>query len=328
MARTTALITLSLLLSIFTIVIADNDTPAYLLPVDGLDADYYKKSCPNMEGIVHKKVKDLISKDYTYAASLIRLHFHDCAVRGCDGSVLLDQPKTSEKYSAASLTLRGFEFIDDIKAEVEMSCSKVVSCADILTTVARDAANQVGAPYWQLKYGRKDGKVSLLEEADALPKGTDSVTDLIQYFQSMGLNQVDLATLSGAHTIGRATCQTFKQRLGNYQGTNQPDPTINGKYLNYLTRKCQDDSVYTDLDATTPNIFDNAYYKNLQSNMGLLETDQKLFVDSRTGPVVKALANQGNLFSTQFAVAMIKLSKTNVLTGDEGEVRLKCSAVN
>ncbi|KAJ1701019.1 hypothetical protein LUZ63_000798 [Rhynchospora breviuscula] len=326
MARPMGLLYLTLLFSVFTIAIAD-DTPAYLLPVDGLDADYYKTSCPDMEAIIQRMVKKLLKDDYTYGASLIRLHFHDCAVAGCDGSILLDIPNISEKYAPVSATLRGFGFIEDVKASLEEKCPRTVSCADILTAVARDAAHVTGAPYWSLKYGRKDSRISLLEQANALPMGRESITDLIMYFQSMGLSPVDLVSLQGAHTIGRSSCKSFAQRLSNYQGTNGADPTLNDQYLNYLKRKCSKDSEYTELDATTPTIFDNAYYKNLQNNMGLLETDQKMWVDSRTGPIVKALANQQNLFYAQFGAAMVKLSLSNVLTKDEGEVRIKCSAV-
>lgn len=330
MARTMGLLHLSLLLfSAFTVAIADNnDTPAYLLPVDGLDHDYYKTSCPDMEAIIQRKVKELLQNDYTYGASLLRLQFIDCAIRGCDGSVLLDIPQQSEMYADVSKTLRGFEFIDQVKASLEESCPKTVSCADILTAVARDASNTIGAPYWLLEYGRKDGTISILEEANALPSGTESITDLILYFQSMGLSPVDLVSLQGAHTIGRSSCQAFGQRLSNYQGSNEADPTLNDQYLNYLKRTCSAGTVYTDLDATTPAIFDNSYYKNLQNNMGLLETDQKMWLDSRTGPIVQALANQQNLFYAQFGAAMVKLSRTNVLTGNDGEVRIKCSAVN
>ncbi|KAJ4801323.1 Peroxidase [Rhynchospora pubera] len=327
MARPMGLLSLTLLLfSVFTIAIAD-DTPAYLLPVDGLDPDYYKKSCPDMEAIIQRMVKKLLKDDYTYGASLIRLHFHDCAVNGCDGSILLDIPNTSEKYAAVSATLRGYDFIEDVKASIEAKCPRTVSCSDILTAVARDAAHVIGAPYWSLNYGRKDGRISFLEQANALPMGRESITDLIMYFQSMGLSPVDLVSLQGAHTIGRSSCKSFAQRLYNFQGTNNADPTLNDQYLNYLQRKCSKDSEYTELDATTPTIFDNAYYKNLQNNMGLLETDQKMWVDSRTGPIVKALANQQNLFYAQFGAAMVKLSLSNVLTNDEGEVRIKCSAV-
>lgn len=46
-----------------------------------LSFSYYRKSCPQFESILHSKVKEWIKKDYTLAASLLRLHFHDCSVR-------------------------------------------------------------------------------------------------------------------------------------------------------------------------------------------------------------------------------------------------------
>ena len=96
-----------------------------------------------------------------------------------------------------SKSLRGFEVIDDIKAEIEKKCPKTVSCADILTTAARDATALVKGPYWMVPFGRKDGRVSLAKEVAIVPKGSESVTNLVEFFQSKGLNVLDLVVLSG-----------------------------------------------------------------------------------------------------------------------------------
>ena len=88
--------------------------------------------------------------------------------------------------------------IDDIKAELEKQCPKTVSCADILTAAARDATLELGGPYWEVPYGRKDGKVSIAKEADEMvPMGHENITSLIEFFQSKGMNILDLVVLSG-----------------------------------------------------------------------------------------------------------------------------------
>ncbi|KAK4347694.1 hypothetical protein RND71_034033 [Anisodus tanguticus] len=165
-----------------------------------LPFDYYSLSCPQLESIMQKKVEEWIKKDYSLAPALMRLHFHDCFVRGCDASILLDH-EGSEKSAKASKTLRGFEVIDDIKRELEKACPKTVSCADILTAAARDATIAVGGPFWMVPYGRKDGIVSMAKEADKLiPMGHELVTDLLEFFQSKGLNVLDLVVLSDPRT--------------------------------------------------------------------------------------------------------------------------------
>lgn len=134
---------------------------------------------------------------------------------------------------------------------------------------------------------------------------------------------------SGAHTIGRASCGSIQDRIFNYSGTGTPDPSIDARYLNFLKRKCRWASEYVDLDAITPRNFDAQYYANLPKNMGLLSTDAKLYTDSRTAPLVSALAGQPSLFLYQFGVSMAKLGNVQVLTGPrEGEIRTKCSVVN
>uniref|UniRef100_A0A7N2LWW6 peroxidase n=1 Tax=Quercus lobata TaxID=97700 RepID=A0A7N2LWW6_QUELO len=91
---------------------------------NSLTQDYYKDSCANVEDIVRKVTWKYVAQDLTLATPLLRLHFHDCFVRGCDASVLLDSApnNAAEKDSPPDLTLGGFNIIDDIKAEVEKQC--------------------------------------------------------------------------------------------------------------------------------------------------------------------------------------------------------------
>ncbi|WZZ40393.1 hypothetical protein YC2023_036652 [Brassica napus] len=73
------------------------------------------------------------------------LRFHSdegWRMNGCDGSVLI-KGKSAEQAALANGGLRGFEVIDDAKAQLELECPGVVSCADILALAARDAVDLV-----------------------------------------------------------------------------------------------------------------------------------------------------------------------------------------
>lgn len=65
--------------------------------------------------------------------------------QGCDGSVLLNSTTNNqaEKDAFPNLSLRGFNVIDAVKVAVEKQCPGVVSCADILALIARDAVRMV-----------------------------------------------------------------------------------------------------------------------------------------------------------------------------------------
>lgn len=140
----------------------------------------------------------------------------------------------------------------------------------------------------------------------------------------------DLVVLSGAHTIGFAHCKHFVDRLYDYKGTKQPDPAIDPRLLKALKMPCPHFGGNVDIvvpfDVTTPFAFDNAYYGNLESKMGLLASDQALALDPRTKPLVQALSKDKQKFFQEFAVAIDKMGSIGVKRGPKhGEKRKVCS---
>ena len=59
-----------------------------------------------------------------------------------------------------------------------------------------------------------------------------------------------------------------------------------------------------------------------------MEIDQNLASDPLTGGLVRVLAGSNQLFSETFWVAMVKMARIGVLTGNQGEIRKTCRAVN
>nr|ABW82529.1 class III peroxidase [Gossypium hirsutum] len=296
-----------------------------------LQIDLYKNSCPEAESIIYSWVENAVSQDSRMAASLLRLHFHDCFVNGCDGSVLLDDTEdfTGEKTALPNLnSLRGFEVIDAIKSELESVCPQTVSCADILATAARDSVVISGGPSWEVEMGRKDSLGASKEAAtNNIPGPNSTVPMLVAKFQNVGLSFNDMIALSGAHTLGMARCSTFSSRL---QGSNGPD--INLDFLQNLQQLCSQtdgNSRLARLDLVSPATFDNQYYINLLSGEGLLPSDQALVTDDyQTRQLVLSYAEDPLAFFEDFKNSMLKMGSLGVLTGTDGQIRGNCRVVN
>ncbi|XP_022133422.1 peroxidase 10 isoform X2 [Momordica charantia] len=296
---------------------------------------FYDDSCPNLTRIVRYGVWMALSNDTRMAASLLRLHFHDCFVNGCDGSVLLDDTSTfkGEKNALPNMnSIRGFEVIDNIKAVLERVCPSVVSCTDILTLAAREAVYFAGGSYWPIPLGRRDGTTASESEANQLPSPLEPLENIIAKFTSKGLNVKDVVVLSGAHTFGFARCMMFKHRLFNFNNSGNPDPELSTSLRQNLQSMCpnQDDSnnKLAPLDAYTTNKFDNVYYRNLVNKLGLLQSDQALMQDNTTAPFVVDYSRYPYLFYRDFGASMVKLANIGILTGQNGEIRKNCRVVN
>ncbi|RHN74974.1 putative peroxidase [Medicago truncatula] len=265
---------------------------------------------------------------------------------GCDASLLLedygDRNGSYEKQAIPNQTLKGFDKVDLIKEEVDQACPGVVSCTDILALVTRDSVLLGGGPFYLVLTGRRDSLQSFFQEAtDQIPRPDDNITRALHLFNLRGFN---------AHET---------QRLYDFQGTGQPDPSIPLDFFSLMRLNCPDYSknninsngtfsTFTvskpvnahhsssdkgmsymqALSSAVPSgaYFDTHYYQSLLRGRGLLFSDQQLMAQEKTARLVSAYASDdGSTFRMDFARVMLKLSNLDVLTGNQGQVRLNCS---
>ncbi|KAJ3685699.1 hypothetical protein LUZ61_014863 [Rhynchospora tenuis] len=303
-----------------------------------LSTHFYQELCPLAEEIVRQHIEAEIYHDPNVAAQLLRLHFHDCFVMGCDASVLLDDADgiLSEKNAVPNKnSLRGFDVIDRIKFALEIACSGIVSCADIVAIAARDSVVSRGGPSWEVFLGRKDSlKASFYEANRRIPAPNSTLETLIANFEDHGLDIVDLVSLSGAHTIGRSRCTSFKERLYNPPPFEAVWDERHYGFFHLLRSICPEEGHDNDLvplDLKTPRRFDNFYYINLLRGHALLNSDSQL-VTTDTEFVVSDLVWQyafdQRLFFEHFTNSMIKMGNIGVLSEVEGEVRHNCRYIN
>eukprot|EP00253_Pinus_taeda_P008214 PITA_08214 len=232
--------------------------------------NFYMTSCPGVEGLVRQVVNKYIAADHTIAASLLRLHFHDCFVRR-------------------------------------------------------------GGPFWQVKTGRRDGRISVDSEAlSNIPRPTFNFQQLKDSFASKGLNVQDLVVLSGAHTIGMSHCSSFSNRLYNFGGSGRMDPTLENLYAQLLTTQCKnltDNITKVEMDPGSSLAFDSHFFDNLELNRGLLQSDAALLTNFASKANVDNQRNQSEFFEN-FKLSMQRMGEIGLLTGSAGEIRKHCAFVN
>ncbi|KAJ7548846.1 hypothetical protein O6H91_07G030200 [Diphasiastrum complanatum] len=298
---------------------------------------FYLGSCFGAESIVRETVQNAVESNPETAAGLIRMHFHDCFVNGCDGSVLIDSTtgNQAEKDSFVNNpSLHGFEVIDAAKQALETKCPGIVSCADILAFAARDSVAALGGPRWPIRSGRRDGLVSRSSDVlSNIPAPTFNLQQLTQNFNNKGLSQEDMITLSGAHTIGVSHCSSFTNRLYNFNSTTQQDPLLDNDFANKLKAQCPNGNpnpnTVVEMDSLTPFLFDNSYYSDVRFGRGLFTSDEALITDPNTKQQVQANSAFTQFpWRFKFPLAMIRMSEIGVLTGQQGEIRKNCHVIN
>ncbi|PWA82380.1 peroxidase superfamily protein [Artemisia annua] len=301
-----------------------------------LEVGFYNKVCPAAETVVANVVKDATKSDSQTPAAMLRLHFHDCFVEGCDGSILIDNGNNSERIANGHQGVRGYDVIENAKAQLESMCPGVVSCADIVAMAARDAVALSHGPVYQVETGRKDGLVSRMELAGRMPDVQDSIQILKQKFIEKGLNDRDLVILSAAHTIGTTACFFMTTRLYDFASSEGPDPSINPSFLPELTSACPKEGNPNDrlpMDHGSGDIFDKQIFQNIRSGFAVLQSDAKLMDDPTTKGIVDSYFGLlspliGPSFEGDFVKSMVRMGRIGVKTGSSGDIRRVCKAFN
>lgn len=291
---------------------------------NGLSYDFHADSCPDLVDIVWPIVESAVLGEIAIAAGLLRIFFHDCFPQGCDASVLLTGAN-SELDLPPNLTLqtRALQLIEDVRVKVHAACGATVSCADILTLATRDAVFVAGQSevfyFYEMPLGRFDSLAPASSgDVFALPRSDANASVLIDSFKTRNLEPIDLVALSGAHTVGKASCGNFNNRFSE-----------DSDFARKLAANCSSDANrLQDLDVTTPIVFDNKYFSNLLEGKGVFTSDQVLASDSRTQWAVQGLAQNKWWFYSQFRDSLVKLSQFQP-NGNVGEIRSKsCFVTN
>ncbi|CAA0841465.1 Peroxidase 29 [Striga hermonthica] len=304
-----------------------------------LSYDFYHQSCPQLYGIVRAGVESASVLDPTTPAALLRLMFHDCQVQGCDGSILVDPDghtvKFSETASSKNFGIRKRELIEAMKSTVEAVCPQKVSCSDIIVLAAREAVALSGGPTIDVPLGRRDStnppNLTLVDTS--LPSADTDVDAMLRIFAAKGMSVQESVAILGAHTLGTTHCVNLRSRLYGRRKDNKARNPAAAKpgFLNALRLQCPVGPMAAALGMVQNDItsvmFDNQYFVGSASGLGVLDIDAQMPVDTRTRPHVEKFAGDGAAFFRAFSSAFVKLSLSDVLTGDRGVIKGSCTTL-
>ncbi|KAK8567862.1 hypothetical protein V6N13_105810 [Hibiscus sabdariffa] len=301
-----------------------------------LSVGFYANTCPDAESIVSSVVRNAAQSSSNVPPVMLRLHFHDCFIEGCDGSILIENGPNAERHAFSHQGVGGFEVIEQAKAQLEATCPGVVSCADIVALAARDAIVLANGPSYDVPTGRRDGRVSDVSLAADMPDVSDSIQQLKDKFLQKGLSEKDLVLLSSAHTIGTTACFFMTKRLYNFSPAAGSDPAISPDFLPELKSTCPqngDVNVRLAMDRGSEGTFDKQILDNVRNGFAVLESDARLYDDDTTRMVVDSYFGFlnpmfGSSFEADFVDSIVKMGQIGVKTGSTGEIRRVCTGFN
>ncbi|KAE8703741.1 Peroxidase 56 [Hibiscus syriacus] len=236
----------------------------------GLKKNFYRHKCHDAEIIIKNTTEQYVANDPMLPAKFLRMHFHDCFVRGCDGSVLLNSTanNTAEKEAIPNQTVSaclGMQFLTNSE--------------------------------------NHSGKFIPVEETNVERMRSYDWSRSLQYLQN---------------------------RLYNFTGSGDQDPSLNATYAAFLKSQCRSLSDNTTVVPMVPGSalkFDNNYYFTVKQHKGLFQSDAALLTNNVSSHIVHKLLDEEKFFK-EFAKSMKKMEAVGVLTGNAGEIRKKCFVVN
>ncbi|VAI10791.1 unnamed protein product [Triticum turgidum subsp. durum] len=297
-----------------------------------LQVGYYDTLCPAAEIIVQQEVSKGVSGSPGTAAGLLRLHFHDCFVRGLRrvGAAGLDAGQPGGEGRAAKLEpprVRGDRRGQDA-AGAGLLRRRLLRRRARLRRQRRPRPGRrqlVPGAGRATRRQRLGGGGDQREPAAADRQREPAQPDLRLQGPLPGPDGRALR----AHTVGMAQCSSFSSRLYSYGTNGGKDPSMDPAYLATLTTQCPQSgaSQPVAMDPVTPNTFDTNYYANVAANRGLLASDQALLADNSTAAQVLGYTASPGTFQTDFASAMVAMGAIGVLTDNQGTIRTNCRVV-
>uniref|UniRef100_A0A8I6Y2X6 Peroxidase n=1 Tax=Hordeum vulgare subsp. vulgare TaxID=112509 RepID=A0A8I6Y2X6_HORVV len=255
----------------------------------GLSLDFYKRSCPRAASIVRHFVRDAVRKDVGLAAGLLRLHFHDCFVQGCDASVLLDGSATGPGEQQAPDTppvgLQGHQ------RHPRPAGARVPRRRGVLL-------RHPGARRARLRGGLRRSGVPRAPRAPRQPAVRHAAGRAVRppradVHRAVPPQRGRLAR-PRRHRPRRALRRAHHAARALHLLRGPPLPAPRPDHELGLPRQAEAD-VPTDrrtpLDVRTPDVFDNKYCVNLVNREGLFVSDQDLFTNANTRPIASSSAS-------------------------------------